>query len=111
MATARQKAARLPEKLRRVRLSFGLSQTGMLKRLEVEGMVVYNRISDYERGEREPPLPILLRYARVAGIPTEVLIDDELDLPETLPGTTDHEGIKRMFAGRGKKAAKKRVVR
>ena len=111
MGTARQKSERLPEKLRRVRLAFGLSQTAMLKRLNAEGMVVYNRISDYERGEREPPLPILLRYARVAGVPTEVLIDDQLDLPETLPGTTDHEGIKRMFAGRSKRAAKKSAVR
>jgi transcriptional regulator with XRE-family HTH domain len=75
----------------------------MLKRLGVEDMIVYNRISDYERGEREPPLPILLRYARLAGVPTEVLIDDELDLPEKLPGPTDHEEIRRKFAPRRKR--------
>ncbi len=66
-------------------------------------MVVYNRISEYERGVREPPLPILLRYARLAGVPTEVLIDDELALPDKLPGTTNHEEIKRKYAPRGKK--------
>ena len=106
MGTARQKAERLPEKLLQVRLALGISQTEMLKRLDVEDMIVYNRISDYELGKREPPLPILLQYARIAGVPTEVLIDDELDLPEHLPGTTNHEEIKRKFAARSKRAGK-----
>ncbi len=106
MGTARQKAGRLPEKLLWVRLALGISQTEMLKRLDVEDMIVYNRISDYELGNREPPLPILLQYARIAGVPTEVLIDDELDLPEHLPGTTNHEEIKRKFAARSKRAVK-----
>lgn len=100
MGTARQRAERLAEKLLQVRLTLGLSQAEMFRRLGVEDMIVYNRISDYERGEREPPLPILLRYARTAGVPTEVLIDDELDLPKTLPGSTSHEEIKRQFASR-----------
>ncbi len=103
MGTARQRADRLAEKLLQVRLAFGLSQTEMLRRLGVEDMIVYNRISDYERGEREPPLPILLRYARLAGVPTEVLIDDELDLPDKLPGPTDHAEIKRQFSPRRKR--------
>jgi transcriptional regulator with XRE-family HTH domain len=90
MGTARQKALRLPEKLLQVRLAFGISQTEMLKRLDVEDMIVYNRISDYELGNREPPLPILLRYARVAGVGMEVLVDDELDLPEKLPDKPEH---------------------
>lgn len=109
MGTARQKALRLPEKLLQVRLALGISQTEMLKQLGAEDMIVYNRISDYELGRREPPLPILLQYARVASIPTEVLIDDELDLPENLPGTTNHEEIKRKFAARSKRAVKTRV--
>jgi hypothetical protein len=33
----------------------------------------------------EPTLMVLLRYARVAGVIVDVLIDDELDLPENLP--------------------------
>jgi transcriptional regulator with XRE-family HTH domain len=37
-------------------------------------------ISGYERGEREPPLPVLLKYARLAGISTDSLIDDEVGL-------------------------------
>jgi transcriptional regulator with XRE-family HTH domain len=39
-------------------------------------------ISGYERGEREPPLPVLLKYAQLLGISTDILIDDELDLPQ-----------------------------
>ena len=31
--------------------------------------------------ENEPPLPILLQYARVAHVSTDVLIDPALDLP------------------------------
>jgi transcriptional regulator with XRE-family HTH domain len=106
MSTARQRAERLAEKLLQIRVALGLSQSGMLKRLGAEDMVIYNRISSYERGEREPPLPILLRYARVAGVPAEVLIDDELDLPEHLPGTTNHDEIKRKFAAPSKRAGK-----
>jgi len=82
MGTARQRVDSLPEKLLQIRLALGLSQAEMLKRLDVEDMVVYNRISDYELGKREPPLKILLRYARVAGVSMEVLADDDLDLPK-----------------------------
>jgi hypothetical protein len=46
---------------------------------------------------------ILLRYARLAGVPTEVLIDDELELPGRLPGPTDHGEIKRKFSPRKKR--------
>jgi transcriptional regulator with XRE-family HTH domain len=84
MGTARQRVDRLPEKLLQIRLALGLSQAEMLKRLDVEDMVVYNRISDYELGKREPPLKILLRYARVAGVSMEVLADDDVDLPKKL---------------------------
>jgi transcriptional regulator with XRE-family HTH domain len=103
MGTARQRSERLAEKLLHVRLELGLSQSEILRRLGAEDMVAYNRISEYERGIREPPLPILLSYARLAGVPTEVLIDDELDLPDKLPGPTDHEEIKRKFSPRRKR--------
>jgi transcriptional regulator with XRE-family HTH domain len=39
-------------------------------------------ISGYERGEREPPLPVLLAYARLARVPMETLVDDKLNLPK-----------------------------
>ena len=88
MGAARQRAERLAEKLLQVRLALELSPAEMLKRLGAEDMIVYNRISDYERGTREPPLPILLRYAQAANISTDILIDDSLDLPAKLPAKT-----------------------
>ncbi|MDT5061551.1 MAG: Helix-turn-helix domain [Acidobacteriota bacterium] len=103
MGYARPKPARLAGKLLQIRNALGLSQTEMLKRLGVEDMIAYHRISEYELGKREPLLMVLLQYARVASVPTEVLIDDELNLPDNLPGTTNHEEIKRRFAARSKK--------
>ena len=80
----RIKPERLPEKLRQIRLALGLSQTEMLRRLGYEGRIAYHRISNYELGTGEPPLPVLLAYARLAKISTDVLIDDERDLPAKL---------------------------
>jgi transcriptional regulator with XRE-family HTH domain len=90
MGAARQKPKRLAEKLLQIRLSLGLSQSEMLKRLEAEDLIVYNQISRYETGSREPSLLILLRYARVANVIADVLIDDELDLPAKLPAKPKH---------------------
>ena len=82
----RLRQQRLPEKLRQIRDALGLSQSEMLRRLGAEELIAYNRISEFESGKREPPLLILLLYARAANVSTDVLIDDELDLPERLPG-------------------------
>ncbi len=82
---ARPRQKRLPEKLREIRSKLGLSQTEMLYRLGVEDIISYHQISRFETGAREPPYIVLLRYARVVGISTDVLIDDELDLPKKLP--------------------------
>lgn len=103
MGYARPKPEYLARKLRRIRENLGLSQTEMHKRLGVEDLISYTQISRYESGLREPPLQILLQYARAAGVHTEVLIDDDLDLPDKLPGTTDHKEIKRKFASRRRK--------
>src|ERR1051326_820386 len=102
MGYARRRPARLAEKLLQIRTALGISQTEMHRRLDVEDEIPYTRISDYELDKSEPTLMIILRYARLAGVPTEVLIDDELDLPKRLPGTTDHEEIRRKFAARRK---------
>lgn len=83
----RPKLERLAGKLRQIREALGLSQSEMLSRLDVESFITYHRISDYELGKNEPPLVIILRYARVAGISTDVLIDDEMDLPAKLSRT------------------------
>lgn len=98
MGHARRRPQRLAEKLLSIRNALGLSQTELWRRLDAEDEIPYTRISDYELDKSEPTLLILLRYARLAGVPTEVLIDDELDLPDKLPSTTDHEAIKRKFS-------------
>lgn len=86
MAKGGLNAERLGGKLLRIREALGVSQSEMLKRLGFDDALFYTRISDYELGNREPPLPVLLRYARLAGVSTDVLIDDELDLPKRMGG-------------------------
>lgn len=103
MGNARRRPERLAEKLLQIRIELGLSQTEMYNRLDVEDMIVYNRISDYELDKSEPTLMVLLRYARIAGIYVEDLIDDDLDLPAKLPGTAHHTGIKHKSTSRPRK--------
>ncbi|HEX8653302.1 MAG TPA: helix-turn-helix transcriptional regulator [Pyrinomonadaceae bacterium] len=81
----RSKPERLAGKLKDIRLALGLSQTEMLHRLGVQDLITYHRISDYELGKNEPPLTILLQYARAVNVSTDILIDDDLDLPAKLP--------------------------
>jgi transcriptional regulator with XRE-family HTH domain len=102
-ARARPKQQALGGKLLRIRNLLELSQSEMLKLLGAEDLISYKQISKYETGVTEPPLRILLGYARVAGVWTDVLIDDELDLPAKLPSQTKSEGIKRAALTRGRK--------
>ena len=91
--TPRPKPSRLAEKLLQIRLSLDLSQSGMLRQLGLAESSFRSTVSGYERGEREPPLPILLRYAEIANVYVDVLIDDRLDLPEKLPAPTKSAGM------------------
>lgn len=102
MGNPRPKPKRMAEKLSQIRAALGLSQTDMLRRLGLEESMKYARISEYELGQREPAVMTLLQYARAAGVPMEVLVDDELDLPTRLPGPTNHDEIRRTFASRRK---------
>jgi transcriptional regulator with XRE-family HTH domain len=91
MGTVRRpKPKRLAEKLLEIRLAFGLSQNELIGRLGFEKELVQGTISTYELGKREPSLPLLLKYARLAGVCVDVLIDDELDLPAKLPSKPKH---------------------
>ena len=80
----REQPERLGEKLAQIRNALDLSQEGMVRLLAPRGMLTRNDISKYERAVREPSLLMLLRYARVAGISVDELLDDELDLPRQL---------------------------
>lgn len=77
--TKRPYPRKLANKLKQIRLSLDLSQGDMASRLDLKERA---SVSGYENGTREPPLPILLKYARLVGISTDVLIDDDLKLPK-----------------------------
>jgi transcriptional regulator with XRE-family HTH domain len=95
MGNARPKPVRLAEKLRQIRIELGLSQTEMLARLGLVTSMHYGRISEYEQAKREPTLITLLAYARAASVHLEDIVDDDLDLPNRLPGNVNYRGLKR----------------
>ena len=88
---ARMRTERLAEKLRAIREALGLSQNELIRHLGLEDYIYQANVSGYESGEREPPLPILLKYAQAAGVCLDVLANDELDLPAKLPAKPKHK--------------------
>lgn len=103
----RERPARLAEKLLHIRKSLGLSQNELIRRMGLAGEIVQADISTYEIDQREPPLKVLLAYARAANVSVEAVIDDELDLPEELPSRVKSEGTQRKRATRGLSRRKK----
>lgn len=89
------KPLRLPEKLLQIRTSLGLSQNGILSELGFNDKLFRSNVSQYELGNREPSLVVLLTYARLANVYVDVLIDDELDLPEQIPSREKSCGTSR----------------
>ena len=76
----REKPKKLSAKLLKVRRHLGFSQTQMCKALDLK--VHYAAISQFEAGTREPSLIVVMRYARLARVPMETLVDDEMKLPK-----------------------------
>jgi transcriptional regulator with XRE-family HTH domain len=66
----------LAAKLRAIRESFGVSQYRLAGKLQVGR----TRLSEFEWGRRVPSWIVLIRYARLAGIPLEFIVDDDIDL-------------------------------
>src|SRR5215210_4779636 len=102
--------AKLADKLLYIRnnLDGGLSQDDMVSRLGMSDQLNRNYVSCFERGTRLPPLNALLSYARListtgGGEFLEALIDDDLDLPKTLPADPRVETIRRKPSARGKR--------
>lgn len=98
--SSRPKPVRLAEKLTAIRTALGLSQNELISRLDLGEEITQARISAYERGVREPPLMVLLSYARAAGVYVDVLIDDGLELPPGLPSSPTSAGLARRPMGR-----------
>lgn len=76
----RWRIKRLPEKLLKIRADLGLSQNELIAAFGLKESLYQSNISSYETGEREPPLPVILAYARLAGISTDALIDDTVEV-------------------------------
>ena len=80
MGYSRPRPKDLARKLRQIRRSLGVSQGELVRQLGVQALIDHTTISKYELDKNEPPLAILLAYARLARIPVEQIIDDELEL-------------------------------
>lgn len=90
----RAKPQRLAGKLAEIRLALNLTAEEMIKLLDYPALPIYRAsITEYEKGRREPPLLILLEYARVANVFLEVIVDDRLDLPDKIPSKEKSLGI------------------
>ena len=92
--TRRPQPKRLKRKLRDIRLRLEFTQDEMAKQLHKSGSeraVHSGYVADYESGKREPSLLVILAYAKLIGASTDVLISDEMDLPEKLPSKPKHK--------------------
>lgn len=76
-----KKPTKLSQKLLKIRTDLKLSQSEIADALGHENDVTQSQISAFERGTRLPSLVVVLKYARLARISTDVLIDDNLELP------------------------------
>lgn len=77
----RNKPKKLGRKLLAIRKRLNMSQTEMARALQLK--VHYSAVSNFELGTREPDLIVVLRYSRLAGVPMETIVDDQLGLPES----------------------------
>jgi transcriptional regulator with XRE-family HTH domain len=85
MVRTKRRKPVLARKLRQIRMAMGLSQNEMIRMMSLEGSLLREEVSDFERNKRIPSLETVLAYGRAAGISVEVLIDDDLKLPAKLP--------------------------
>src|SRR5712671_1625310 len=92
---SRETPKHLGEKLLQIRAALGLSQDGMLRRLGLAEDYGRHYISGFETGKREPSLPVLLQYSEAAKVWINALVDDDVNLPDKIPGTEMHTGIRR----------------
>lgn len=100
MARTKLRKPVLAGKLRRIRMELGLSQNQMISRMGLEGKLLREEVSDFERNRRIPPLEVVLQYARAisttgGGEFLEALIDDEMELPKKLPVDPKSSSAKR----------------
>jgi transcriptional regulator with XRE-family HTH domain len=71
---------KLGPKLKAIRLHLGYTLERMAEAVGKTGGSRRTRVHEWETSKRQPDLSSLLAYARLAGVSTDVLIDDQLDL-------------------------------
>jgi transcriptional regulator with XRE-family HTH domain len=72
---------KLGKKLLQIREELGMSQRQIVEALNYKATPLRaSQISQYENSQREPTMMLVLAYARLAGISTDVLIDDKQNL-------------------------------
>lgn len=72
---------KLGKKLLQIRESLGMSQREIVKALNYKDTPLRaSQISQYENGQREPTMMLVLAYARLANVPMECLVDDKMKL-------------------------------
>lgn len=81
-SASRIRPVHLPEKLLSIRTKLGLSQIELAEELSFDNFHLRKSdISRYETGLREPSLIVLLRYAKLANVSMETLVDDTIKMP------------------------------
>ena len=81
--SARYIPKRLGEKLKKIRLDLEIeTYEEMIKRLDCPETPLHpSGIYLFEKNEREPTLNVLLKYARLAEVSIDTLVDDSINLP------------------------------
>jgi len=73
---------KLGKKMKQIRENLGMSQREIVKALNYKDTPLRaSQISQYETGQREPTMMLVLAYSRLAGLPMECLVDDKMKLP------------------------------
>ena len=86
MGKERPRVKNLPAKLRQIRESLGLTQVQIIERLKYSFDLSPGMLSNIELGKCEASMPLVLAYAKLARISTDLLLDDALGLPKDLAG-------------------------
>ena len=72
---------KLGKKMRQIRERLGMSQRQIVDALNYTATPLRaSQISQYEQGQREPTMMLVLAYARLAKVSVESLIDDKMKL-------------------------------
>jgi transcriptional regulator with XRE-family HTH domain len=72
---------KLGKKMRQIRERLGMSQRQIVEALNYTATPLRaSQISQYEQGQREPTMMLVLAYARLAKVSVESLIDDKMKL-------------------------------